>query len=182
MRAIGTGDPEADLFEATERRLDEWGRFCRSRTQELGIPTISNFAQMSEHVRRQERDDRKRRREKLKARMAGQRLAGVPIDCKDVAEASGAIEPEPTARGSETRSMHAARVVFSAAASRVEAVINALPKWQRTPIYRTYLYGQPHRIAARELRMDESDYQSRWRSAVKEVGRLLAMRESGAVD
>jgi DNA-directed RNA polymerase specialized sigma24 family protein len=174
-------DHDTELFKATESRLEEWGRYCRASSQELGLPVISSFAQTAEHVRRREREDRKRRKDDLRRQMREQAAAGGQVDCKIVAQASGHAELENTASGKETRAMRTPRVVFSSEASTVEQAVRALPKWMQTPIFRTYLYGQPHRIAAGELRMPVDTYRKRWEAAVIEAGRILAMRESGAV-
>jgi DNA-directed RNA polymerase specialized sigma24 family protein len=146
------------------------------------MPAISNFSQTAAHVRRQEKIDRKTRRDRLRAKIAAQKNAGEQVDCKDVAEASGRIDPEPTARGKESRSMKTASIEIPSEVAKVEQAVRALPNWLQAPLFRTYLYGQPHRVAARELRMYEPDYRSRWRQAVVEVGKTLAMRATGAVD
>jgi hypothetical protein len=150
-------------------------------SEALGLPTVSNFSQVAAHVRRQEREDRKRRRDAIKAKIADQHRRKETVDCKDFAEATGRVELPVTALGKHSRTMHETRVTFSASAAKVEQVIRSLAGWMQIPIYRTYVYEQPHRIAARELRMDESTYRDRWRAAVKEVARQLAFRESGAV-
>ena len=173
-------DLQAERFKAADARLQQWGRERWRSTQALGLPSVSNFAQIIAHVRRQEREERKRRKD-LRKKINDQRRQQQSVDCKDVAMASGSADLELTAQGNETRSVRPKRIGFSSAALTVEYVVRGLPAWMQTPLYRTYVHQQPHRIAAQELQMSESDYRSRWRAGVEEVGRLLVERGSGVV-
>ena len=97
-------DREADIFERTEQRLNEWGYACRENSKSLGLPTISGIARMIDHVRRQDRLEKTARKKALrKARKAWK--AGDPAtDSKLVAEELGYTDKELTARGTQKKS------------------------------------------------------------------------------
>ena len=181
-----SADLYADTFEQTERRLGQWGYECRRMSRELGLPTISNFGQLVSQIRRREdalvaREHTKARKKKLRNKIRDHRRAKKPVDSKDVAQSSGFAELDVTAQGKSTLSRQPQGFGLSAGAAEVNAAVRSLPNWMQVPLFRTYLYLEPHRVAAWDLQMPESDYRSHWKAAVEEVAVRLANRKSGVV-
>lgn len=174
-------DTDADRFEETERRLNEWGSECNRNSQALGLPSISGIAQMIAHVRVQERLQKVARRNALRKARKAWKAGDAPIDAKLVAEELGFADPQPTARGKQTQSSTALEPQFSGRVAQVDKVVSMLPGWAKKCIYRSYLYGKPDRIMAEEMHMPPGEYAQRRRAAVYLVADKLDQRYSPAL-
>jgi hypothetical protein len=171
-----------DDFKETERRLQEWGDETERYARAIGLPSMSSIARMIAHVRREERlHPVTARKRQLRAKRRASLRGGPRLLPEEAAELKGFRDQELTARGKQKLSMHEQPTSFSSAVMQVEVIVRALPGWMKAVIYRTYKYRQPHRIAAKELRLDVADYRSRWRAGVWQVAEKLAERRSGAV-
>ena len=168
-------------FKEAERRLEEWGDQTEAYARHVGMASMSSVALVVAHIRRQERLQTNSRKRQLRRKKRASLRGGPKLLPEEVAELKGFRDQELTARGKQKQSMVDAPMRLSSAVMQVEAIVRALPGWMKGPIYRTYKYGQPHRIAARELRLDLDDYRSRWRAAVLQVAAKLAERGRAAV-
>jgi DNA-directed RNA polymerase specialized sigma24 family protein len=140
-------DPVADSFEEAERRLIEWGLSCRRESDRLGLPRISGIQQLIDHVRREDRLARGVRRRKLKT----------------VEEREGKL----TARGKQTRVARKPTPIVNSAVLEVDAVVAKLPGWMQATVIRRYLYGQPDRLACRDLKLPKEVYRMRCNAAIE---------------
>lgn len=171
------------LFEAAERRLNEWGAACRRSSQATGGGGVYSLAHTAEKIREHIRKRRDIKRKTLRKLQKQWKEGDPPIDAKVVAEGIYTVELGVTAHGKQPHVLYDIRVTLSSDVLQVDEVVRGLPAWMREPIFRTYLHTpqQPFRIAARELRMDEAHYRSQWRAAVKQVAEKLAERSGRGV-
>lgn len=143
MNAAYGLDPEADAIEYANLRLLEWGQACRCNSERLGLPQVSGISRMIEHVRR---EDRLRRGVRKKA---------------------------VTAHGSQTKSFRPSSVVMNSKVLEVDGIVAKLPGWMQATIKRRYLFGQPDRLACRELRVPRDVYRLRVQAAIEWVADRL---------
>jgi hypothetical protein len=82
-----------------------------------------------------------------------------------------------TARGTETRSLKPLQMVeLSGSVAAIDAVVAALPGWMQKIIMRSYLWGQPDRLAAQEMRMPRMLYRTQREAALEFVAERIALR------
>jgi hypothetical protein len=167
-----------DTIAETERQLEHWGKSCRDNSQVLGLPTISNVAQTVAHVRVQERLRKVQRKKALRAARRAWKEGDPPIDAKLVAEELGFAEQELTARGKSTEASILPPLQLDSISARIDVVVSSLAGWAKKCIFRSYLYNQPDRFAARELRMSTGEYTQRREAAVQIVAERLLQRYS----
>lgn len=153
-------DAVADAFEQAERRLTEWGLACRRESDRLGLPRISSIQVMIEHVRREDRLARGVRRKRIKS-----------IEAR---EKAGKL----TAQGKQTKVARKPTPVINSAVLEVDAIVARLPGWMQAPIIRRYLYGQPDRLACRDLKLPKEDYRLRCKAAVEYVAESLVRKQA----
>ena len=166
-------DPLADSFENAEKALNEWGDACRRNSEALVMPTLRSIAQMIDHVRRQERLQKGVKKKKLKKKICEQRKKEEPTDAKEVAEVLGYIDFELTAKGKQKNSFKPVNLELSSIVAKVDHIVSTLPGWMRTTIQRSYLYRQPDRKAAQDLRIPKDTYRLRRISAVEYIAERL---------
>lgn len=82
-----------------------------------------------------------------------------------------------TAAGKPTRSVRPLDPYTPREFSEVDAAVSRAPKWAQKVIYRAYVYGQPDRIAAKELRVERETYTTCRLEAVRLVGEMLALHQ-----
>ncbi len=182
----------SDRFKRTEQRLEEWAAERGRITSLLRVPVLSSMSAMVEYLRREEEPEevvrssaptkpKRRQRPEYRARVCKngdcRRIYAAP-KCPDC----GQPPPELTARGTATRSATDDRPVgFSSAGAQVDGVIDKLPGNQKAAIFRGYMYRQPDRIAARELRMPRESFTWLRQRAVIAIAEKLAERREAAV-
>lgn len=185
----------ASAFKRTEDELSAWGYQCRILSAKLGLPTSSNgIVRMIDEIRETERKRRdvRGRHKKLESvviprpkkcakcqhittRPECPRCAG---DVKAVAIDLGFAEECLTAEGKASRSTGRPELQLSGSIARVDQVVGALPGWMKSAIHRSYLWQQPDRIAARELKMPRAEFTRRREAAVEYVAERLALARS----
>ena len=166
-------DREADIFERTEQRLNEWGYACRENSKSLGLPTISGIARMIDHVRRQDRLEKTARKKALRKSRKAWKAGDPATDSKLVAEELGYADKELTARGTQKKSSIGVVSGLDSRTLKVDATISRLPKWMQATIKRSYQFNQPDRRAAQDLRIPKSVYRLRRIAAVQLLAELL---------
>lgn len=185
----------ASAFKRTEDELNAWGYQCRMLSAKLGLPTSSNgIVRMIDEVRETERkrrdvrDGRKKgeavviprpkkcaKCQHITTRPECPRCAG---DAKAVAIDLGLANPSLTAEGKASRNTGRPEIQLSGGIARVDKVVGQLPGWMKSAIHRSYLWQQPDRIAARELKMSRAEFTRRREAAVEYVAERLAMARS----
>ena len=165
-------------FERTEQRLNEWGSGCRETSNALGLPTISGIARMIDHVRRQDREEKIVRRGILRKARKAWKQGDPPVDSKLVSEELGYTDKGLTAKGKEKGVYHELNLRISSTDLQVDFAVAKLPGWAKKCIFRSYMYGQPDRNAAQDLRMPKDTYRLRRIAAVEQVADLLSVAES----
>lgn len=148
-------DPIADAYEAAEERLCEWGLACRRESDKLGLPRISGIQQMIEHVRREDAKRKGVRKSRLRT-----------IEDREK-------EGKLTAQGKQTKAASKPSPVINSAVLEVDAIVARLPGWMQATILRRYLYGQPDRLACRDLQIPKADYRLRCNAAIEYVAERL---------
>jgi hypothetical protein len=143
-------DPIADVFEAAEKALTEWGFVCRRSSEALGLPRSSSIQAMIEHVRR---EDSKR---------------------KDVSSKA------MTAAGKQKKPLKLPPRLLDSKILSTDEAVAGLPGWGKKIIKRAFLFGQPNRVACRQIGMRPGEYEQRKRSAVELVAECLADRYSAS--
>ena len=128
-------------------RLSEWGRGCRGESVRLGLPRISQIQVMIDYVLREERLARGVKRKRLRQTQAVR-------------------ESKPAQRNKVP--------MMSSQVLEVDHIVANLPTWMRTVLIRSYLYGQPDKTAAQDLRMPKWMYRNARLAAEEEVGLRLA--------
>ena len=84
---------------------------------------------------------------------------------------------EPTAKGKPTLSMRPQTVEDAPVdVMEMDRLIAKLPGWMNSAISRSYRFGQPDRIAARELDVPKEVYRARREAAVSYLVERLAIR------
>ena len=180
--SLTMADPIADRFEQAESRLQEWGIACRHNSEVFGLPTISTMAATVAHIQAQERLRRGVRKRKLRKKHAQWKEGDPPLDPKEVAVVKGFAEVDLTASGKQTRSGEKKiALALDSKTMEVDRIVTGLPKWAQKCIRRRYLFGQPDRIAADEMKMRVEEYAGRRRCAVEKVAERLAQRYSAPV-
>jgi hypothetical protein len=164
---------ETNTFERTERRLNEWGHTCRNNSDALSLPTVSGIARMIDHVRAQDKKEKRARKKALRRARKAWRSGDEPTDAKLVAEELGYTEKDLTANGKEKRSHREVGMCISSNDLQIDHVVSQLPKWMRETITRSYLHSQPDRRAAQDLRMPKATYRQRRIASVEYVAELL---------
>ena len=81
-----------------------------------------------------------------------------------------------TAKGKEKKSFIRPELELSGDIMTVDMVVSKLPKWAKKCVFRSYLYSQPDRKAAEQLRMPIGEYAQRRRAAVEQVAIRLRQR------
>jgi hypothetical protein len=185
-------------FQRTEDELNAWGYQCRMLSARLGLPTSSNgIVRMIDEVReferkrRDVRDSRKKgdavvvprpqkcaKCQHITTRPECPRCAG---DVKAVAIDLGLADATLTAEGKETRGNGRPELQLSGGIARVDKVVGGLPGWMKAAIHRSYLWQQPDRIAARELKMSRAEFTRRREASVEYVADRLALARSASV-
>lgn len=79
-----------------------------------------------------------------------------------------------TANGSQKRSVRPPETYVPARYMKIDGIVAKAPNKYQQVIRRAYLYGQPDRIAARELKMAREDFTGLRESALEFVLRMLA--------
>lgn len=143
---LAARDPIADSYEACEKRLTEWGIACRRTSEALGLPRQSSMESMLKHV---QAEDRKRK---------------------------GVRRRSLTAVGKQPKTFKLPTVALEADVLTTDTAVARLPGWAKKVIMRTFLYGQPNRVAADQMRMREGEYSQRRRAAVEKVAMYLSER------
>ena len=164
---------KSSAFERAEQRLNEWGASCRENVSSLGLPTISGIARMIDHVRTQDREEKKVRRQALRKARKAWRHGDTATDSKLVAEELGYTEKGLTANGKGKGGYRELSMQVSSSDLQVDFVISKLPEWERQAVFRSYMYHQPDRNAAQDLRIPKATYRLRRIAAVEHVSRLL---------
>lgn len=170
--------PALSTFAYTERRLNEWGFACRENSKALGLPTISGIARMIDHVRAQDRDEKKARHQALRKARKAWRAGDDATDAKLVAEELGYADKDVTAQGKEKRIYRELHLRIGSNDMQIDATVAKLPKWMKATIIRSYRYGQPDRNAAQDLRIPKGTYRLRRVAAVEHLAELLSIAES----
>ena len=166
-------DKEATEFERTEGRLVAWGYHCWENTMALGLPQVSGIAKAMDEIRAQTRMRKGvRKRAVQESRKAWKERKKGP-DCKEVAEQQGNVDQKETALGKQSQSFRTAKLHINSEVLEVDALVSKLPGWMQKTIIRSYLYGQPDRRAAQDLRMPKSVYKSHRIAAIEEISRRL---------
>jgi hypothetical protein len=154
-------------YQEAERRLNEWGSACRETMQGLGLPTISNLAETLAHVQRQDREEKSDRRKKLRAeRDRRRRLSLPPMDPKEVAEINGFIEHDKTAKGKSTRLGAIPTQVLESRILQMDRIVASAEKWMQAALKRSYMFHQPDKNAAQDLRLPKREYSLRRMASV----------------
>ena len=84
---------------------------------------------------------------------------------------------KPTAQGKPTRSLKPLTIEDAPAdVMEIDRLVARLPGWMKSAVSRSYRFGQPDRIAARELGMTREAYTKRREAAVSYLADLLAFR------
>lgn len=183
-RAYRQDADDARMLEA-EARLVEWGQACRGFAERLGVPMSTSLDGI---LHRLKAIEQQRRRAKALARKTGalRKRERVPkVDCpgcqarvEAAKECSACGKDLVTADGKESRRVAAPAVMLPSRVADVDHVVSTLPGWMQKALRRAYLFGQPDRVAAFELKMSIGGYVERRRAAVERVADLLSQRYS----
>lgn len=134
-----------------ETNIAKWGMWARRHTERLGLPTSSSICRMVEQAQVFERKQRQPKRALAKARKSG--------DARLIAEALGNAEHQLTARGNQTKVVTALKIGYvEPSIMAIDRIVGNLPGKYKKAIYRRYVYLQPDRIAARQLRVPREEY------------------------
>jgi hypothetical protein len=183
-------------LESTEAMLYAWGEECRSKSDDLGLPTSSGMARLIEqrHVyERHLRGARRRRAVERRLRQPMQLTDGrIAIVC-----ACGIIHlhdtecprckgdprpPDRSVHGAATRSFRPQAVTeISGQAVLVDSVVASAPNWMRKVLMFTFLYVERDTRAAERLRVRVSTYREQRAAAVEFVAGRLANARSPAL-
>jgi len=128
---------------------------------------------MIDHVRTQDREEKKVRRQALRKARKAWRHGDTATDAKLVAEELGYTEKDMTANGKEKHIYRELNLRVSSNDLQVDFVISKLPKWEKECVFRSYMYHQPDRNAAQDLRIPKATYRLRRIAAVEHVSMLL---------
>ncbi len=148
MKIVTLIDRDADEFERTEDRLIAWGYICWETAKVNGCPGGAGLHSMIAHMQRETRKHRKKRRKKGE-------------------------DPPPVMACKQTRSFITPQYGIGGDVLAVDKAISRLPNWAQKCIFRTYMYGQPDRIASKEMKMRIGEYSQRRRAAVELVAIAL---------
>lgn len=173
---IADRDPDAAQWEAAEARLIEWGRCCARNAEIAGMPTLSFMVEIIAHVRRQEKDRRKERKQKIRELVRGKRERGEKLDAKEIAELKGYIEPEPTAKGKQSKGGPKPSISLDSRAAEIDYIVSRQAKWVQKVLIRSYRYFQRDSDAADDMDMRPGEYAQRRRAAVQKVADWLEVR------
>ena len=134
-----------DKVMIVEYRLTEWGRLSRQFKDNLGYPRSSSISDMMDHV-------------KVWTKQRKPRWGFV------------------TAQGKQKRVFKPQDIDVQTADwfMDIDRQVATLPNWMAKPIKRAYLWGQPDRIAARELRISREEFTSAREKAVMYIAERLA--------
>ncbi len=160
-----------ERLERAEACLEQWGAERQRMTEALGLPRMSTIAVMIERVKVFDKAEGRRHRPKRgRARQCG--------NCGHVFigdRCTGCSTPPPvmTARGTETRSFKREAIALSSVVAIVDKLVAELPNGQKQAVTRAYLYGQPDRIAARELRIPRYEFTYRREMALERIAARL---------
>lgn len=198
MSAVMATEPEvtlsSDAFKRTEQRLEEWAAERARITSSLRVPVLSSMSVMVDYLRREEEPQRIIRSSAPKKKI--KRKAAEPkyrvrhcrnSECRRIYAAAvcpncGQPPPELTARGTATiAALDEQPVGFSHTVAQIDGIIDKLRGDQKAAIYRGYMYRQPDRIAARELKMPRERFTWLREAAVIAVAEKLAQRSEAAV-
>ena len=173
-----TYSEESSTFERTERRLNQWGAGCRQNANALGLPTISGIARMIDHVRAQDREEKKVRHQALRKARKAWRAGDGATDAKLVAEQLGYADKDVTAKGKEKRIYRELGLRVSSDDLQIDFIVSKLSDWAKKCIFRSYMYGRSDGNAAQDLRIPKGTYRLRRIAAVEQVAGLLSIAES----
>lgn len=158
-------DRDADEFERTDEKLKSWGYACRENSKALGLPTISAMSAIS--ARMQSLDTQRKGARKTKRRRFKIKEKGAHGEPRYQKTAEG--EQSPTRGG-------APELQLSGEDMTIDKIVSRLPNWAKKCLYRSYMYNQPDRKAAEEMRMRVGEYSQRRRAAVEQVAIRLKQR------
>ena len=180
----------SDVFKRTEERLEEWAAERARVTSMLRVPVLSSMSVMVDYLRREEEPERIVRSSAPKKKAKPKKSTEPKYktrqchngECRRIYAAAacpncGQPPPELTARGTATISALDSRPVgFSQTVAQIDGIIEKLRGDQKAAIFRGYMYRQPDRIAARELKMPRERFTWLRESAVIAVAERLAQR------
>jgi hypothetical protein len=129
-------------------RLTEWGAACRTESERLSLPQISQIQVMIDHVRLEDRLHKGVRRRRMVERV--------------------------TAKGKQTKAARKPTPIINSKVLEVDYIIAKMPGWMQSILIRAYLYGQPDRRACQDLRMPKEVYRLRRLAAEEYVETHLA--------
>ena len=164
---------QTEVIEETERRLNEWGLACREGSQALGLPTISGISRMIEHVRAQERLQKGVQKKALRRARKAWKQGNPPIDAKSVAVELGYADSDMTAKGKQKKTFREINIQLNSDVAQIDSVVSKLPGWMKQTVFRSYMYRQPDRRAAQDLRLPKDTYRLRRIAALEYVGDRL---------
>ena len=168
---------ESKQYQEAEKRLREWGTACRDTAQALGIPTISSLSETIAHIQQKTRKEKTDRRRAIrKERDRRNRLSLPPLDAKLIAEMFGFVDQDETAKGKTSRGGNIPTEILESRLLEIDSIISRLPRWARKCVFRSYMYGQPDRVAAFDMKMHPGDYCQRRKASVHMVATRLDQR------
>ena len=194
-------EQETAIFRRTEAALNAWAFQCREISNRLGLPTASSgILKLASQLKAQRRKVRELRKARKLARrqtistslgavrecvecgciFRGASCPACAADPREAAIALGYAERPLTADGKQTVSNIIPELELGGLEARIDSIVRGLANWMRAAIFRSYLYGQPDRIAARELKITRAEFTSRRRAAVAVVAEKLAEHRAGA--
>lgn len=119
-----------------------WGRYARRMSDMLGYPRTSCIATIAETVKTADRKERRNQKPDSELTAKGrQKISRKPLDQQILPDDYMAID----------------------------AIVAKSPNHMQKVLMRAYLWGQPDRIAAREMRIDRERFTERREAAVKWV-------------
>lgn len=185
-------DAIADAFEYAETRLTEWGAVCGNAGDAVGLPKRSstleriadqrhilefNHHQFKREIKRLSLpSSAMRTKHKTREKPRRMQCPGCRRWFQAQRECSHCGRDALTADGKPSMTMKLPSFRLPASVVEVEAIISALPKWMRTVLRHTYLFGEPDRFAADDLKIRPQEYAARRRAAVQRVADLLRHR------
>lgn len=115
-----------DIQREGDALLASWGRYARKMSEALGYPRTSCISMMIDSIKVADRKARKQKAEDELTAKGKQKKSRKPID--------GHILPDDF--------------------MKIDRIVSESPNHMQKVLRRAYLWGQPDRIAARELRID----------------------------
>ncbi len=133
-----------------EALVARWGMWARRHTERLGLPSSSSICRMIEQSMVFDRKRKKHNPEK-----------------------------QLTAWGRQTRVVTALKIGYvEPDIMAVDRIVSRLPNRYKKAIYRRYMYLQPDRIAAKQLRIERETYTGMVEAAVEYIAEKLELSEA----